>query len=159
MSQSTVSVRTPSINYDIRAFTSSDEDFEKLYQMWHIVFPEWPIEHQRLKNIMQKLPGQHYIHEKGFCLSFLSDVAHGKIAAIGILPEYRGKGLGTAFIKNIQNEWKNIGRTNAEGKLEPLDIGSQTPRFWPAVPTSFSQEVIDFYIHRGKVQYSKRFSD
>jgi beta-N-acetylhexosaminidase len=78
----------------IRDLTNSDEDFEKIWQMWQTIFPKWPIERQRMEKILRQLPGQHYIYEKGFCLSFLTDGSHGKIAAVGVLPEYRGKGLG-----------------------------------------------------------------
>jgi beta-N-acetylhexosaminidase len=122
--------------------------------------PKWPIGRQRMEKILHQLPGQHYIHEKGFCLSFLTDVPHGKIAAVGVLPEYRGKGLGTAFIKKAQAELRNIARSNVEGELKSLEIGSQTPRFWPQVPIDFSQEAKDFFLHRGTVnQYSTRSSD
>ncbi|KAH6666066.1 hypothetical protein B0J14DRAFT_205992 [Halenospora varia] len=139
---------TPPIKHAIRDLTSSDEDLEKIWQMWQTIFPEWPIERQRMEKILHQLPGQHYIHEKGFCLSFLTDGSHGKIAAIGVLPEYRGKGLGTAFMKNAQAKLRNVARTN-EGELKSLEIRSQTPRFWPQVPIDFPQEVKDFFLHRG----------
>ena len=77
------------------------------------------------------------------------DGQHGKIAAVGVLPEYRGKGLGTAFIKKAQAELRNIARINGEGELKSLEIGSQTPRFWPQMPIDFPQEVKDFFLHRG----------
>ena len=143
----------------IRNFTNSGEDFEEIWQMWQTIFPKWPIERQRMEKILHQLPGQHYIHEKGFCLSFLTDGPHGKIAAVGVLPEYRGKGLGTAFITKAQAELRNIARTNGEGELKSLEIGSQTPRFWPQVPIDFPQEVKDFFLHRGISQYSTESSD
>ena len=139
---------------EIRDLTSSDEDFERIWQMWQTIFPKWPIERQRMEKILHQLPGQHYIHEKGFCLSFLMDGPHGKIAAVGVLPEYRGKGLGTTFIKKAQAELRSIARANGEGELKSLEIGSQTPRFWPQVPVDFPQEVKDFFLHRGTVHNS-----
>ncbi|KAF4622739.1 hypothetical protein G7Y89_g14286 [Cudoniella acicularis] len=102
-----------------------------------------------MEKLLHQLPGQHYIHEKGFCLSFLTDGPHGKIAAVGVLPEYRGKGLGTAFMKKAQAELRNVARANGEGELKFLEIGSMTPRFWPQVPIDFPQEVKDFFLHRG----------
>ena len=135
----------------IRDLISSDEDFEKIWQMWQTIFPKWPIGRKRMEKLLHQLPGQHYIHGKGFCLSFLMDGQHGKIAAVGVLPEYRGKGLGTAFIKKAQAELRNIARANGGGELKSLEIGSQTPRFWPQMPIDFPQEVKDFFLHRGSV--------
>lgn len=102
-----------------------------------------------MEKILHRLPGQHYIHEKGFCLSFLADGAHGKIAAVGVLPEYRGKGLGTAFIEKAKAELTNLARANGGSELKSLDIGSGTPRFWPQMPMDFPPEVKDFFLHRG----------
>lgn len=132
----------------IRQFTDSDEDFEKIWQLWQTIFPKWPIEHQRLEKILHQLPGHHAIHEKGFCLSFLEDGPNGKIAAVGVLPEYRGKGLGTALIQHAQARLRDAARAKGE-ELKSLEIGSQTPRFWPQMPIDFPQEVKDFFIHRG----------
>ncbi|CZR61312.1 uncharacterized protein PAC_11208 [Phialocephala subalpina] len=92
------------VEHTIRDLTGSDEDFEKIWQMWQTIFPKWPIERQRMEKILHQLPGHHYIHEKGFCLSYLTDGPHGKIAAVGVMPEYRGKGLGSAFIGKAQAE-------------------------------------------------------
>jgi beta-N-acetylhexosaminidase len=125
------SVEESSVKHDIRDLTSSDEDFEKTWQMWQTIFPKWPIERQRMEKLLHQLPGQHFIHEKGFCLSFLTDGPHGKIAAVGVLPEYRGKGLGTAFMKRAQAELRNVARANGE----------------------------DFFLHRGTSQYSTGSSD
>ncbi|KAH8697305.1 acyl-CoA N-acyltransferase [Talaromyces proteolyticus] len=143
----------PRIEHDIRHITNSmsDEDFEKIWQMWQTIFPKWPIERQRMEILLRQVPvpGQHYIHEKGFCLSFLADGAQGKIAAVGVLREYRGKGLGTAFIKKAQDGLRIAARANGEGELKSLEIGSQTPRFWPQVPMDFPSEVKDFFLRRG----------
>jgi len=129
--------------------TTSSEDFEQLWQMWQIIFPTWPIERQRLSKILHQLPGRHYIHEKGFCLSFLVDIPHGKIVAVGVLPEYRRKGIGTAFLTKSRIELESAARLNGYEKLKSLEIGSLTPRFWPQVPIDFSQDVKDFFAHRG----------
>lgn len=141
----------PSIanQHDIRDFTSSEEDFEEIWQMWQTIFPKWQIERQRMEKILHLLPGQHYIHEKGFCLSFLADGAQGKIAAVGVLPEYRGKGLGTAFIEKAKAGLISLARANGESELKSLAIGSETPRFWPRMPTDFPPEVKNFFLHRG----------
>lgn len=116
--------------------------------MWQTIFPKWPIERQRLQKMTYQLPGHHYIHEKGFCLSYL-DGSHGYIAAVGVLPAFRGKGLGSAFLKQAQEELRNAAYTNEDGELKTLEIGSQTPRFWPQMPVEFPQEIKDFFIHRG----------
>lgn len=140
-------------------FTNSDRDFDNLWLMWHTIFPNWPIERQRMQKLMYKLPGRHYIHEQGFCLAYLIDGSHGKIAAVGVLPEFRGKGLGTALLKHAQEDLRNTARGNGDGELKTLEIGSQTPRFWPQVPVDFPQEVKDFFIHRGMLQHSTKLSE
>ena len=136
-------------DFIIRNYTKSDEDLEQIWQMWQTIFPKWPIERERLRKILHFLPDHHYIHDKGFCLSFLTDGSQGKIAAVGVLPEYRGKGLGTAFIEKAQTELRNTARTDRRGELKSLGIGSQTPRFWPQMPIDFPLEVKEFFRHRG----------
>ena len=144
-------VGIPPLKHSIRLMdlSTSGEDFEQLWQMWQIIFPTWPIERPRLSKILHQHPGRHYIHEKGFCLSFLVDIPHGKIAAVGVLPEYRRKGLGTAFLTKSRIDLENAARVNGYEKLKSLEIGSLTPRFWPQVPIDFSQDVKDFFVHRG----------
>ncbi|KAH8816653.1 putative beta-N-acetylglucosaminidase [Xylogone sp. PMI_703] len=146
--QGSLPVGSPTVKYDIREFTSSDEDLEEIWQMWQSIFPNWLIERQRLEKILRQLPGQNYIHEKGFCLSYLIDGVHGKIAVVGVLPEYRCKGLGTALVKKAQAGLRNAARAGGKGELKTLEIGSQTPRIWPQVPKEFSQ-ARDFFLHRG----------
>lgn len=156
--QGSLPVGSPSVKYDIRDLTTSDEDFERVWQMWQSIFPKWPIEQQRMKTILTKLPGQHYIHEKGFCLSFLVDGEHGRIAAVGVSQEYRGKGLGTALIRKAQAGLRNAVVANG-GELKSLEIGSLTPRFWPQVPVHFPPEVKNFFLHRGTSLYLCRTFD
>lgn len=78
----------------------------------------------------------------------------GKIVAIGILPEYRGKGLGTALLEKAKAGLEDAARENG-GELKSLKLGSMTPRFWAQMPVEFSQEVKDFFIHRGMIQFEK----
>ncbi|KAM0424320.1 hypothetical protein ACHAPT_010466 [Fusarium lateritium] len=132
------------VKYDIKEFTNTDEDFEKVSHMWDIIFPTWPIERQRLEKFLRLLPGHHYIHENGFLFAYLTDGV-GQIDVIGVLPEHRGKGLGTALLETAK-----VGLRKANGgDLKSLKIGSQTPRFWPQMPVDFPQEVKDFFLHRG----------
>ncbi len=151
---------SPPVGHDIRHLTSSHEDFEKIWQMWQTIVPKWRIERQRLEKILHALPGLHYIREKGFCLSFLEkDGPCGRIAAVGVLPEYRNKGLGTAFMEQAQVGLRNAARADGGGELKSLEIGSMTPRFWRQVPIDFPQEVRDFFVHRGTSQYPPGSSD
>lgn len=147
------------VKHDLRHFTNSDEDFEEIWQLWQTIFPKWPVERQRMEKLLHQLPGHHHIHEKGFCLSFLENGAHGKIAAVGVLPEYRGKGLGTAFMEKAQAGLRDVARASGEGELKSLEIGSQFPRFWLQMPTDFPPEVKDFFLHRGASPYPVSSSD
>lgn len=140
------------ITYEIRDFTSSDEDVENLVNMWQLVFPGWSIDRLRLEKILRLLPGHHSIHEKGFCLAFLSAGRQGKIAAIGVLPDFRGKGLGTALLERARLSLRDAAQVDGKGELETLEIGSSVPRFWPQMPLTFPQEVKDFFLHRGRLE-------
>lgn len=139
-----------SSTYTMRDLTSSDEDFEKICKIWQEVFTEYPVERERLRKILFKFPGHYcsYIHEGGFCLSSLNEGRHGKINAIAVLPAYRRKGLGTAFLEKAKTGLRDLARSNG-GDLETLEIGSQPPRFWRQVPKSFPQSTRDFLLHSG----------
>lgn len=138
----------PPVKHDIRALTDSDSDAGKICQLWQTIFPKWPIDPQRLGRLLYGLPGHHYIHEKGFCLSFLEDGKHGKIAAVGVLTEYRGKGLGTALVETARAGLRRAADENGE-ELSSLEIGSMAPRFWPQMPVDFPPEVGRFFLNRG----------
>lgn len=135
---------------DIRDFKGSNEDLRNVWKMWQTIFPEWPIELQRMDALLRRLPGQHYIHESGFCLSTLEKGTRGKIAVVAVLPEHRGHGLGTALLEKAKNGLHHAARADGAGELKSLETGSWTPRFWPKMPTDFPQEVKDFFVHRGK---------
>jgi len=62
-----------------------------LYGMWHAIFPEWPISIDYLRAALNNKSGKYVICSTGFCLFSLSDYVPGKIAVVGVLPEYRGK--------------------------------------------------------------------
>ena len=100
-----------SIKHDVRLFTKTPEDIESIWRMWQAVFPDWPIALERLQKMLFVLPGHQYLHDKGFCLSFLEGGAEGKIAAVGVVPEYRGNGLGTDLLARA---WcRSIGATGS----------------------------------------------
>ncbi|KAI5462791.1 hypothetical protein BGZ63DRAFT_173908 [Mariannaea sp. PMI_226] len=141
-------METRLVKHDIKDLTKSNEDFERVWEMWHTIFPQWPIDRQRMQRLLH-IPGcQHYIHEKGFCLSSLSGL-DGKIIAIAVLPEYRNKGLGTAFLTKAETGMRNAARALGEENLKSLEIGSAIPRFWPQLPVDFPQDVKDFFSHNG----------
>lgn len=138
----------------IRRFEGSADDFEKIWQMWHAVFPEWPISRNRLHLAFSMNEGREVIHEHGFCLAHLTvddltDSLTGKIMAVGVLPEHRGKGLGTALVTRAVAELKSRA-LEKEKELKSIEVGSYTPRFWPQMPADFPQEVKDFFVHRGR---------
>ncbi|TVY40999.1 Beta-hexosaminidase [Lachnellula occidentalis] len=121
-------------------------DSDKIYFLWHEVFPAWPIERELFESILLQTSGFHYIHPKGFCLSFLTNGNQGTIAAIGVLPESRGKGIGTALLTAAHQRLRM--ESSASGGLKSLGLGSVFPRFWPGVPVSVAQEDKDFFINR-----------
>jgi beta-N-acetylhexosaminidase len=126
----------------IRTHSGSDEDSKKIWELWQKIFPAWPIELKRMTKMLQNEFGKHLIHEKGFCIAFNFN-GMGKISAVGVLPEARCEGLGTALITRIKDELK------AFGMVDSLEIGSVFPRFWAGLPINTEQEYKDFFLHRG----------
>ena len=147
--QGKLPVGSAHVKDDIHLFGGSDDEVAKISNMWSDIFPEWPVSHDRLAKILRDKTGQHFIHEQGFCLSFMADDVNGKIACIGVLERHRGKGIGTALIKRAQEELMCTVQTAGKGKLETLQIGSSFPRLWPEVPNTFSRKAKDFFVHRG----------
>ena len=101
--------------------------------------------------LLYAIPGHHYIHDHGFFLSFLRD-GDGKLAAIGVLPEHQGEGLGTALLEKAKTVLRSAAKEDG-GELKSLVIGSSWPRVWPQLLLDWPQEVRDFFGHRGKLQF------
>ncbi|KAF8865716.1 putative beta-N-acetylglucosaminidase [Acephala macrosclerotiorum] len=135
--------------FGIKSFSGSIEEIKKISKMWDLIFPKWPIAVPRLTKILRQPHGRHYIHQGGFCLSFLEAGPNGKIAAVGVLPEYRGKGLGTMLLRKSQKELATMAQSSGQGTLKSLTIGSVFPRLWGEVPVDFSQDDKDFLSHKG----------
>ena len=126
-----------------RIFDGSEREINHIWNLWQTIFPTWTIELNRLTKILNRKLGVHFVQDHGFCLSFVGG-GQSKIAIIGVLPEYRGKGIGTSLISKALNELK----LRTPNPL-PLSIGSSFPRLWPGVPNDFSAETKDFFLHRG----------
>ncbi|KAH7377982.1 putative beta-N-acetylglucosaminidase [Cadophora sp. MPI-SDFR-AT-0126] len=139
-------VGTQTTKYDIWPLSKSDEDALHVWTLWQTIFPDWPMELKRLTHNLRQKNGHHFIHENGFVMTFffsLDGINHGKITAVGVLPECRGKGIGSALIAKARAALTN------QGQLKSLQIGSVFPRFWPGVPIDLSQEAKDFFLRRG----------
>ncbi|KAI7771699.1 hypothetical protein LZL87_005975 [Fusarium oxysporum] len=135
--------------YDIRELTNSEENIQQAWQLWHTIFPDWPIEQGRFAGLLFGIKGQHWIHKHGFCLSYYSKSGSlGHIAAIGVLPEYRRKGLGNALLEKGKAGLKDAAK-NAGQDLRSVAMGSIFPRFWYQVPASISLEAKQFLAYRG----------
>ena len=85
----TLPVGIPLTQHEIRPFTNSEADIDKLWSLWHVVFPKWPIERPRLSKLLGAKNGLHYFHDKGFCISYLMDGPQAKIAAVGKVKKFR----------------------------------------------------------------------
>ncbi|PVH79801.1 glycoside hydrolase family 3 protein [Cadophora sp. DSE1049] len=139
-------VGTLPTKYDIMPLSKSDDDVLHLWNLWQTILPKWPMELKRLAKSLRQEHGHHFIHEAGFVMSFffsIEGINHGKITAVGVLPKYRGKGLGTALIAKAREA------LTEQGQLKSLQIGSVFPRYWPGVPIDFTQETKNFFLHRG----------
>lgn len=140
--------------YHIKEFdATSQEDIERVWQLWQSVFPDWPISRERMSFLLTALPesGYHAIHEHGFCLAFLSDQGVGQIAAVGVLPEHRRQGLGTSLLFHARTRLKNAAVAPGQADLKSLVIGSSAIRFWPHLPKDSPSGVKDFFTRAGRV--------
>jgi beta-N-acetylhexosaminidase len=144
--------------HETRQLTNSDDDINKAWQLWQTIFPDWPIDQGRFAKLLFGLPGYHWIHENGFCLSYmidgatsLRDGAHGRIASIGVLPEYRRQGIGSALLEKAKIGLRDAARANSE-ELKSLEVGSIFPRFWWQIPNTVPEEVKGFFSNRGIYQ-------
>ncbi|KAF4429395.1 hypothetical protein FACUT_9138 [Fusarium acutatum] len=145
--------------YHFRELTSSEEDIQQAWKLWHTIFPDWPIEQGRFAGLLFGIKGQHWIHEHGFCLSYYSKSGSlGHIAAIGVLPQYRRKGLGNALLEKGKAGLKNVAK-DAGQELNSLAMGSIFPRFWYRVPTSISPDAKEFLSHRGSYETTDTVRD
>ncbi|RKL08763.1 hypothetical protein BFJ68_g9253 [Fusarium oxysporum] len=124
--------------YDIRELTSSEEDIQQAWKLWHAILPDWPIDQDRFPGLLVGIKGQHWIHEHGFCLSYYSKSGSlGHVAAIGVLPEYRRQGLGNALLekgkKGLKDAAKKAGNytetittrdlyKDIEGEIAPPEV-------------------------------------
>jgi beta-N-acetylhexosaminidase len=131
----------------IGAFIPATNPEDAVHAMWRAIFPNWPIPIDYLTSVINKPIGKHVICSTGFCLSFLSRYVHGRIAVVGVLPEYRGKGMGTFLLRRARGLLEL--EASKSGGLKTLSLGSVFPRFWPGVPTNVPQEHKNFFAKRG----------
>ncbi|KAH7372106.1 hypothetical protein BKA64DRAFT_728857 [Cadophora sp. MPI-SDFR-AT-0126] len=81
----------------------------------------------------------------GFILAYLGDGGKkGYISALGVLPQYRGKGVGSKLLERGLVGLKSAGAAGEElhgdtesGEGMKIVIGSEMPRFWPGLPIGF----------------------
>lgn len=126
------------------------DDIDQIWQMWQTIFPTWPIARDRMQDLLTVFPGHHRLHEHGFHLAFLVDDVHGKLGAVGVLPEYRRRGIGTALIEDARSRLRQAALSTGATQLASFEIGGSIPRFWPQMPADLPQEVKDFFTRVGK---------
>ncbi|RFU32228.1 hypothetical protein B7463_g4130, partial [Scytalidium lignicola] len=125
------------ITKEITLFNGSDSQIQHIWTLWNDVLKKWLVSLPRLTYILRHGGGRHYLHDHGFCLSYLVDDANGKVAAIAVHPDHQGRGIGTALIDR------------AKENLKTVRIGSIFPRFWPGVPIQLSEDIKSFFHNRG----------
>lgn len=148
--QGILPVCSPITPHEIRLFQGSDADVAFIWKLWHKLFPNWGIDSERLGNLLRHSSGHHVLHENGFCLAYIAEEGHGKIACIGVCPEHQGKGIGTALITKAREELNTAAETAGFEGLKSLGIGSSFPRFWSGVPIEFPSADKEFFLRRGR---------
>jgi len=136
--------------HTVRPLTSSEFDMALVCDLWKEIFPQWPISPDRLKSLLPS-KGIHFIHEEGFCLSYLNKSERkGSIACIGVREAYRGRGLGTSLLNAARQNMRFILKEESDSpELLGIGVHSVFPRFWPGIPSSFPLKEREFFLHRG----------
>lgn len=155
----------------VRPLTVSEEDFQSVWILWSELFPEWPIEEALLRTILGHpflaRQGRHFISTTttttttssnettptGFILTYLGDGGEGKkgfVSVVGVLPQYRGRGVGGKLLERGVGALRGAaGEGKEEGREIEIVIGSETPRFWPGLPVEFGENVKAWFGKRG----------
>lgn len=129
---------------------ASSQDTEKVWQLWQSVFPAWPISQERMQFLLTAVPGIHGLHEHGFYLSFLRADGAGQVSAVGVIPEHRRAGLGTAMMADAKSRLRRAAIDAGVGEPKIFEIGSSAPRFWPQMPMNVPSAAHDFFRSMGK---------
>jgi beta-N-acetylhexosaminidase len=146
-----------SLGKQVDYFFDREKDLGTLHDMWNRIFPDWFTERTAIKNLVDAENARHYIHPSGFCLSFLINNVHGRVAVLGVLPEHRGKGIGTSLLTKASEGLRS--EAAAHGGLKSFGLGSVFPRIWPGVPINIPQEYKDFFVHRGSFAFFSMISE
>ncbi|RDW59792.1 hypothetical protein BP6252_12879 [Coleophoma cylindrospora] len=135
--------------HEVRIFDGSEKDITFVYDLYNKLFPQWAINRDLLTKLLNHPSGQHFVHEHGFCIAYLTNSGHGKITCVGVAEGHRNQGIGTELVTRAQEQLRGVAYMVGLGDLKSLGIGSVFPRFWPGVPIDFPQEVKEFFAHRG----------
>lgn len=127
------------------------EDLEDMVSIWNAALPSYALPADSLRALISSSNQQHFVARVesrvvGFCLAYLN--AFGPptpvhIAAVAVLPEHQGRGIGSALLTEARSHFRSHFSTNS------LKLGSNFPRFWPGIPRELSAKVQDFFVHRG----------
>ena len=138
----------------IRTF-SAERDFDDVFSLWHICFPQWAMARDVLRRVISKQAqsgaDDHLVaavedHIVGFIATQVLPAAQspprlGSILALMVTPDARGRGLGTAL------HGAALERLAKRG-AQQVQVGGGDPRVWPGVPTDLST-AIAFFSRRG----------
>ena len=120
----------------------NDDQITQVAALWSATLPEWPITINRLGMLLRRDHCICLLHTYGFCITYLHD-GTGKLAVLGVVPEYRNKGLGTALIKQARKQLDTL------GEVKNWSLGSVFPRLWAGVPFDIDGVSGEFFTHRG----------
>lgn len=136
--------------FHVKPFDSVVE-LPSLVPLWHYVIPQYAIPAQRLKNLLTRPNGSHFVARDdkklvGFIAAFTNETPVGPksfISALIVHPSYRHHGIGTKLIRHARTHLLKNNKTRF------VSIGSGSPYFWPGVPLDIPQQYQAFFKHRG----------
>ncbi|KZZ90083.1 beta-glucosidase [Ascosphaera apis ARSEF 7405] len=134
----------------------AQKDFQSVLKLWHFVLPMYAIPEAKLKDLLGKENGVHFVVktiEKDHKTPAVGFVAAYKdphrptnyVTALIVHPAYQRRGLGTKLLDHAVEHLRTT-----TGKLR-VTIGSSSPRFWPGIPLDIPAHGYDFFITKGFV--------
>lgn len=140
-------------SFTIEELQKTPEHDALIWRLWTEIFPDWAIDKERTSTLFHSpYSCKCFVHEHGFAIGQPVVDGWGKIAVVGVLPEHRRKGLGSALMRKART-YIDEAYKSRDQKMEGLGLGSSFPRFWYRVPAGLPQGVKDFFMSQGKLAF------
>ncbi|KAI5288440.1 mRNA splicing protein prp18 [Ascosphaera aggregata] len=130
------------------------KDIQSIVKLWHIVLPMYAVPEERLKDLLNRGNGAHFVirtterNHKTLVVGFIATYKDPSqstnfIAALIVHPRYQRQGIGSKLLDHAAEHLRAT-----TGKLR-ITVGSSSPRFFPGVPLDIPAHAYDFFVKKG----------